>query len=52
MMSIAALTRWRTLFYEDGKNNIYDEDGQLTYDPMEDVLSTIDDPNIILETLG
>ncbi|ORE10766.1 hypothetical protein BCV72DRAFT_198873, partial [Rhizopus microsporus var. microsporus] len=38
-------------FYEDGQNNIYNENGQLTYDPMEDVMSTIDDPNIVLETL-
>ncbi|ORE13568.1 hypothetical protein BCV71DRAFT_188914, partial [Rhizopus microsporus] len=32
--------------------NIYNENGQLTYDPMKDVMSTIDDPNIVLETLG
>ncbi|KAI8881843.1 hypothetical protein K501DRAFT_161239, partial [Backusella circina FSU 941] len=38
-------------FYEDGQNNIYNENGQLTYDPMEDIMSTIDDPNIVLKTL-
>ncbi|KAG0930795.1 hypothetical protein G6F57_011475 [Rhizopus arrhizus] len=40
-----------SFFYEDGQNNIYNENGQLTYDPMEDVMSTIDDPTIVLETL-
>ncbi|KAI7888331.1 uncharacterized protein EV154DRAFT_517971, partial [Mucor mucedo] len=38
-------------FYEDGQNNIYNENGQLRYVSMEDVMSTIDDPNIVLETL-
>ncbi|GAA5810720.1 hypothetical protein MFLAVUS_004146 [Mucor flavus] len=34
-----------------GQSNIYNENGQLTYDLMEDVMLTIDDPNIVLETL-
>ena len=38
-------------FYKDRQNNIYNENGQLTYDPMEDVMSIIDDPNIVFETL-
>ncbi|KAI8091992.1 hypothetical protein BDF21DRAFT_410654, partial [Thamnidium elegans] len=38
-------------FYEDRQSNIYNENGQLTYDLMEDVMLTIDDPNIVLETL-
>lgn len=51
LMFIAAFLRWRTLsFYKDGQNNIYDEGGHLKYDPIEDVMSTVDDPNIVLET--
>ncbi|KAI9471858.1 MAG: hypothetical protein EXX96DRAFT_465265, partial [Benjaminiella poitrasii] len=38
-------------FNKNGQKNIYNENGQLTYDPMEDVMSTIDDPNIVLEAL-
>ncbi|KAG2205028.1 hypothetical protein INT47_002652, partial [Mucor saturninus] len=34
------------------QSNIYNENGQLTYDLMKDVMLTIDDPNIVLETLG
>jgi hypothetical protein len=51
IMSIIALRDEELFFYEDGQNNIYNENGQLTYDPMEDVMSTIDDPTIVLETL-
>ncbi|KAL0079474.1 hypothetical protein F4703DRAFT_1706845, partial [Phycomyces blakesleeanus] len=40
-----------SFFYEDEQNNIYNENGQLTYDFMEDVMSTIDDSTIVLETL-
>ncbi|GAA5811900.1 hypothetical protein MFLAVUS_005347 [Mucor flavus] len=40
-----------TFFYEDGKDNIYNEQGGIVYDPMEDVLIQIDDPNVILETI-
>lgn len=31
-------------FLYDGQNNIYTENGQLTYDPKEDAMLTIDDP--------
>ncbi|KAG1471356.1 hypothetical protein G6F56_002169 [Rhizopus delemar] len=40
-----------SFFYGDRQNNIYNESGQLTYDLMEDIMSTIDDPNIVFETL-
>lgn len=40
-----------TSFYEDGKDNIYNEQGGIVYDPMEDVLTQIDDPDVILETI-
>ncbi|KAG1474713.1 hypothetical protein G6F56_000181 [Rhizopus delemar] len=40
-----------TFFYEDGQDNIYNEQGEIVYGPMEDVLTQIDDPNIILETI-
>ncbi|KAI8070246.1 hypothetical protein BDF21DRAFT_344764, partial [Thamnidium elegans] len=35
-------------FYEDGQENIFNEK---VYDPMEDVLTHVDDPNIVLETI-
>ncbi|KAI9483972.1 MAG: hypothetical protein EXX96DRAFT_520719 [Benjaminiella poitrasii] len=50
-MYIVALRDEELFFYEDGQKNIYNKNGQLTYDPMEDVMSTIDDPIIVLETL-
>ncbi|ORE13001.1 hypothetical protein BCV71DRAFT_76391 [Rhizopus microsporus] len=34
-----------------GQDNIYNEQGEIVYDPMEDVLTQIDDPNVILETI-
>ncbi|KAI7897754.1 uncharacterized protein BX663DRAFT_444391, partial [Cokeromyces recurvatus] len=38
-------------FYRDGQYKIYNEEGQLTYNPMEVLISIIGDPNIVLETL-
>ncbi|KAG1607144.1 hypothetical protein G6F46_012510 [Rhizopus delemar] len=40
-----------TFFYEDGQENLFNEHGEKVYDPMEDVLTQIDDPNIVLETI-
>ncbi|KAI8085257.1 hypothetical protein BDF21DRAFT_336529, partial [Thamnidium elegans] len=37
-------------FYEDGQENIFNG-GEKVYDPMEDVLTHVDDPNIVLETI-
>ncbi|KAI9365188.1 hypothetical protein BD770DRAFT_336835, partial [Pilaira anomala] len=39
------------LYYEDGPDNPYDEQGMRVCDPMEDVLTEVNDSNIILETL-
>ncbi|KAI9494113.1 hypothetical protein BDB00DRAFT_871641 [Zychaea mexicana] len=36
---------------EDGQENLFNEHGEKVYDPMEDVLTQIDDPNIVLETI-
>ena len=38
-------------FYEDGQENIFNEQGEKVYDPMEGVLTQADDPNIVLETI-
>ncbi|KAG1039067.1 hypothetical protein G6F43_012583 [Rhizopus delemar] len=38
-------------YYEDGQDNLYDEQGMRVYDPMKDVLTEVNDSNIILETL-
>lgn len=32
-------------------DNIYNEQGEIVYDPMEDVLTQDDDPNVVLETI-
>ncbi|KAI8082094.1 hypothetical protein BDF21DRAFT_338477, partial [Thamnidium elegans] len=37
-------------FYEDGQENIFNEKEKV-YDPMEDVLTYVGDPNIVLETI-
>lgn len=39
------------LFYEDGLENLFKEHGEKVYNPMKDVLTQIDDPNIVLETI-
>jgi hypothetical protein len=31
-------------YYENGQDNIYDEKGDVTYNPMEEVFLQIDDP--------
>jgi histidinol phosphatase-like enzyme len=36
-------------FYYDGKDNFFDEQGKRVYDPMEDDLTKITNPNIVLE---
>jgi transposase len=40
-----------TFFYEDGHDNVYNEDGEKVFDPMEGVLTEVNDPNVILETI-
>ncbi|KAI8095754.1 hypothetical protein BDF21DRAFT_329279, partial [Thamnidium elegans] len=37
-------------FYEDGQENIFNEKEKV-YNPMEDILTYIDDPNLVLETI-
>ncbi|KAI7863970.1 hypothetical protein BDF14DRAFT_1707187, partial [Spinellus fusiger] len=37
--------------YKDGQENIFNEKGEKVYDPMEDVLTHVHDPNIVLETI-
>ncbi|KAI8095681.1 hypothetical protein BDF21DRAFT_329360, partial [Thamnidium elegans] len=37
-------------FYKDGQGNIFNEEEKV-YDPMEDVLTYIDDPNLVLEAI-
>lgn len=39
-------------FYEYGQDTLCSEKDQLSYGPMEDVMSTVDDPNILLEILA
>jgi hypothetical protein len=34
--------------YKDGQENIFNEKEEKVYDPMEDVLTHVDDPNIVL----
>ncbi|KAI7866248.1 hypothetical protein BDF14DRAFT_1695012, partial [Spinellus fusiger] len=38
-------------FFYDGQDNIYNEQEEIVYDLMEDVLTQIDDPSVILETI-
>lgn len=40
-----------TFFYENGQENVFNEEEEIVYDPMEDVLINTDDPNIVLETI-
>jgi hypothetical protein len=40
-----------TFFYEDGHNNVYNKDGERVFNPMEGVLTEINDPNVVLETI-
>jgi hypothetical protein len=39
-------------FYEDGHNNVYNEEGERVFDPIEGVLTDVSDPNVILETIA
>lgn len=39
----------RPFFYEDGQDNLYNEQGVKVYDPMEGILTEINDPNVILQ---
>lgn len=44
---------WRNyFFYEDGQKNAYNDLGIKAFDPMEDVLTQITDPNVVLETIA
>ncbi|EIE75786.1 hypothetical protein RO3G_00495 [Rhizopus delemar RA 99-880] len=36
---------------QDGQENLFNEHGGKVYDPVEDFLTQIDDPNIVLETI-
>jgi hypothetical protein len=38
-------------YYEDGNDNIFDDNGTKVFDPMEDVLTEITDHHIVLETV-
>jgi hypothetical protein len=40
-----------TFYFEDGQDNVYNEQGKKVFDPMEDVLTQVTDPNIVLETV-
>jgi hypothetical protein len=40
-----------TFFYEDGQENVYNEQGIKAFDPIGDTLTQITDPNIVLETI-
>ncbi|KAI7871603.1 hypothetical protein BDF14DRAFT_1699074, partial [Spinellus fusiger] len=39
-----------SFFYEDGQENIFNKQGEKVQDPIEDALTQVDDPNIVLET--
>lgn len=39
-------------FHEDGQENVYNDLGIKVFDPMEDVLTQITDPNVVLETIA
>lgn len=40
-----------TFYYEDGQENICNENGKKAVDPMEGVLTEITDPNIVFATI-
>ena len=40
-----------TFFYKDGQENVYTEQGIKVFDPMEDILTQVTDPNIVLGPL-
>lgn len=41
----------RSFYYEDGRDNLYDEKSTKVYDPMEGVLTEITNPTVVLERL-
>lgn len=41
-----------TFFYGDGQENVYNDLGIKVFDPIEDVLTQITYPNIVLETIA
>lgn len=41
----------KSFFYEDGQDNVFNEQGEKVFDPMEGILTEITDPNIVLETI-
>ncbi|KAI8060401.1 uncharacterized protein B0P05DRAFT_557997 [Gilbertella persicaria] len=41
-----------TFFYEDGQENVYNDLGIKVFDPVENVLTQITDPNVVLETIS
>lgn len=40
-----------TFYYEDGNDNIFNDNKTKVYDPMEGVLTDVTDSNIVLETI-
>lgn len=38
-------------YYEDKQDNFYNEQGLKAYDPMKDILTKVNDSNIVLETM-
>ncbi|KAI8063990.1 hypothetical protein BDF21DRAFT_347134, partial [Thamnidium elegans] len=40
-----------TFFYKDGQENLLNELGERVFDPMEDVLTQVDDINVVLGTI-
>ncbi|KAI8076661.1 uncharacterized protein B0P05DRAFT_471648, partial [Gilbertella persicaria] len=40
-----------TFYYEDGLENVFNENGEKVVDPMEGILTDIIDPSIILTTI-
>lgn len=39
-------------FYEDGQDNVFNEQGEKVFDPMEGILTQITDPKVVLETIA
>lgn len=38
-------------YFKDGQENVYNEKGKKVFDPMEEVLTQVTDPNIALQTV-
>ncbi|KAI8053650.1 uncharacterized protein B0P05DRAFT_479653, partial [Gilbertella persicaria] len=41
----------KIFLYKDGQDNVFNEQGEKVFDPMEGILTEITDPNIVLETI-